>query len=145
MKLKLQPKKITTDPKPLGYLLFQPLGFGPNEVSPLVLKNVTVKFLVMFFGSGGRASGRTSSSEGHLNDASRIDRSWAFVMVASAPQPAGRSLHMAALRKRIATAVLKSPIARLPESAMATHAQSHRNSSEILMVGAFGKRSGASL
>ena len=118
MKLTLQPKKITTDPKPLGYLLFQPLGFDPNEVSPLVLKKVAVKFLAMFFGSGGRASGRNSSGEGHSNDASCIDQSWAFMTVASAPPPAGKYLQMAALRERTTTMALRSPIARLPESAI---------------------------
>ena len=38
MMLVLQPSKNTTDPKPLGYLLFQPLGFGPDEDSPTRLE-----------------------------------------------------------------------------------------------------------
>jgi hypothetical protein len=50
---------------------------------------------------------------------------------------------MEALRERTVTAMLRSPIARLPELAMAMHPRSHRNSSEKEMVLATGETSGA--
>ena len=109
---------------------------------PCILKKLEVKFLAIFLGRGGRASGQISSGEGHTKVASRIVRIWVFVTEASALLPSGSNLQIAALRDRTATAELRSSIARLPQVAMDTQARSHRNSSEIEIELAVGERSG---
>ena len=137
----VEPKQCAT--KTAKYLFLELLNLGPDEVPPACLEESRCEVLGNIFWQRGQGVGvdfiRRRPLEGQVTHRPKLGLRDGGLGTFSNR----KKLQMVALRERTATAVLRSPIARLPELAMGMHARSHRNSLEIEMVLAFGNRSGA--